>query len=924
MSVRRSPPAQSTSFVGRSAELALLAQIFERGARLVTVLGPPGIGKSRLSLRHAELRREGGGVFFCDLGEAAGAEDLCAAMSRAIDAAVSREGRGGDRVLELGVSLGRLGDALVVLDNAERVVACGPETIGRWLELAPRARLLVTSRERLRLAGEATLELGPLSLPEDDGDVGRAEAVQLFMERARAVRPSFSISAENAAAVAAIVRQLDGIPLAIELGASRMGVLSPGKLLERMPRRFDVLSAGLRNPTARQRTLREAIDTSWELLEPWEQGALAQLSVLRGGFSLEAAEAVVDLRGHAGAPALLDVVAALVDKSWLFTRSPAASPMEVRLGMYLSLRDYAAARLEASGGAAARRATARHAAYFLGVAATWAEGGDELAGIEPARRLARERENLIAAHRGLLAAPDRTDADVEGALRAALSLEGVLTRWGPIAALRAMLDDALDAGAAIDPALRARALAARAGAAHLLGRIEEARADHEAALAIARALGDRRMEGVAAAGVGGALRALGRLKEARRWLARAIPRLKAAGARGHEARARNALGQLFLVTGRGEDARAQHEEALRILRGSGDRELVAATRLSVALLDIAEGRLEAASAHLEEAHAAAEEPAPPLSEAAFLRAVALLRQEQGRLAEARASAEASSSIARRLGNTRAEGFALGHLGIVHAEMGDLAEARGALERAAALVRGAGDPRGDAFFTAALGAVRARLGDLVEAERLFAEADERLGEAGDAMLGAAIDLYRAELDLERAARAPDDGAAAPLRAAVQRRIQAARGGGRRAAGGAPAARSQYVRAALRILERRAVGGASAAAERPDEGALVISPDARWCRLPDGGEVVFKRGRALRLMLLRLVEERLRSPGRALPLDALFESGWPGERASPDAIGNRVYVGVSRLRKLGFQGLLLSRDDGFLLDPAVPSYRADRPR
>jgi hypothetical protein len=106
-------------------------------------------------------------------------------------------------------------------------------------------------------------------------------------------------------------------------------------------------------------------------------------------------------------------------------------------------------------------------------------------------------------------------------------------------------------------------------------------------------------------------------------------------------------------------------------------------------------------------------------------------------------------------------------------------------------------------------------------------------------------------------------------------------------------------------------------------LVVSPDARWCRLPDGAEVEFSKGRALRLMLLRLFEERLRAPGRALSIDDLFASGWPGEKASSEAVENRVYVGISRLRKLGFKGLLMSRDDGFLLDPAVPSYCAEKP-
>ncbi len=309
-------PAQATSFVGRTEELALLRRSFSGGARLVTVLGPPGIGKSRLALRLAEeLQAEGafpGGVYLCDLVEATSAEDVCAALSRALDAVVGSM-RGGDRVLELGVALGRLGDALLVLDNLERLAGFGPETLGRWLRDAARVRFLVTSRVRLRLAGEVVHELGPLSLPPDAGagDLARSPAVQLFVERARTVRPSFALTPENAASIGDLVRQLDGIPLALELGASRMGVLSPARLLALLPRRLDVLSARIRDPAARQGTLREAIDASWGLLEPWEQAALTQLSVFRGGFGLDAAEAVVRIGrpGERAAPPLLDVLA---------------------------------------------------------------------------------------------------------------------------------------------------------------------------------------------------------------------------------------------------------------------------------------------------------------------------------------------------------------------------------------------------------------------------------------------------------------------------------------------------------------------------------------------------------------------------------------------------------------------------------------
>lgn len=909
-------PAQTTSFVGRTAELDLLRQSFAQGARLVTVLGPPGMGKSRLALRFAELCQAAGGlrcVALCELADASTAEDVCAALGRAIDAVVG-EARGGDRVEELGGALARLGDALVILDNAERLVDIGPETIGRWLRLAPRARLLVTSRVRLRLAGEVVLELGPLPA---------AEGGQLFLGRARAARPSFAETPENARDIADLVQQLDGIPLALELGASRMGVLSPAQLLALLPRRLDVLAARVRDPAARQGTLREAIDASWGLLEPWEKAALAQLSVFRGGFSLAAAEAVVEPAG-AGvrAPPMIDVLESLADNSLLFTRPARAD--EVRFGLYLSVRDHAAERLAAAGGA--RAAVARHAAFFLRVATEALE--DEGAGAPAAlERLALDRENLIAAHRALVASGG---AGIDGALRIALALEGVLSRWGPVSLVISLLDEALGAGREAAAGLLLRAQIVRARACVRLGRLEEARAGFAQALARAQEEGDRRLEGVAAIGLGEVLRQQGHLVEAERRLLEGLTLLRSNPGPFTKllARARNALGHAYMLTGRPAEARAQHEEALRLLQGDRDPDVETTTRVSLGLLALAERRFDEAAALLgapsEPAGGALAEaaPLPPEPEPVRLGAVVYLLQEQGRLAEAVSAAEAAVSLARRSGNRRTEGFVLGQLGLIHLEAGDLAAAVAPLERGAALLVDAGDARASALHLASLAAARARLGQAHEAARLLARADEQLAPVGDPMLATVIDLYRAGVAL--AAAAPDAGAAA-----AQRIAEALGGGGTldAPAPGSPAACSYHVRTAIRIL-RRGLAGPAAVAPPPQTsasrgGALIVAPDGRWCRLPDGRELTFQRARAQRLMLLRLLDERLRAPGRALTVEALFEGGWPGERAGAEAAHNRVYVAVSRLRKLGFQGLLLSRDDGFLLDPAVPTYRIERP-
>jgi predicted ATPase len=951
--LRKPLPAQATTFVGRAAELAQIEEAIARGARLVTLLGPPGIGKSRLAHRYAELELEGktypGGIFACDLVDAATAEDLCAAMSRTIDAVVDAQAdvrtRGSDRVAQVGVAIAGRGDALFVLDNVERLASVGPETIGRWLKIAGRARFLVTSREKLRLAGETVFEVGPLSMPEGGRDIAQAEAAQLFIERARAARPNLSISPENEETIAAIVRELDGIPLAIELGASRMAVLTPAQLLERMPRRFEVLSAGLRNPTARQRTLREAIDTSYRMLQPHEQAALAQVSVFRGGFSLEAAEAVVDLSASASpsasAPPVLDVLEALADRSLLFTRQPASAPDEIRFDLYRSIREFAASRLAEAPGEAA--ALARHAAYFLAAAEAWSDPPDQPESPGQAR-LALERENLIAVHDHMLSLPTGGAKDAEGPLRAALALESVLARWGPVSTLLSMLDAALASEAAVKllpRALHLRGVLARASANHLLGRLDESRTGYEAALALAEAAKDARSHGIAEAGVGAILREQGRLKEAERRLTSAIKTLQRARASLWEGRARIPLGHIFTVTGKVDEARAHYERALSLLRAGGDRELSASGLLSLGMVCVAEGRHEEAEAAFNEARASVREPASPDFKAGYHRMVAYLRQDQGLLAEARASLEASISIVRALGNSRVEGFTLGNLGTIFAEIGDLVQARAAFERSVELLAQAGDARASALFTAALGATRARLGHLIDAAKLLRAAEEHLEGVGDPVLSAGVDLYGLELELARAARFPLADAREQAIAAVKTKAEAI------ARTSAP--RSHNVRIAYRLLERSmaelrpapqpgapaspaagdrpapapsspSLGGAPS---QPTSRVLVASPDARWCRLPDGTEVTFTKSRALRLMLLRLFDERLSAPDRALSIAALFESGWPGERASTEAIENRVYVGLSRLRKMGFKGLLLSRDDGFLLDPTVPAYRAEKP-
>src|SRR5439155_12677560 len=209
-------------------------------------------------------------------------------------------------------------------------------TAGRWLELAPKARFIATSREVLRLADEAIYEVPPLKLPERDDDIEASEAVQLFLERARTARPGYQLSGADRLAVAEIVRQLDGLPLAIELAAARMAVLSPAQLMQRLPRRFDLLAGKLRGASDRQATLRGAIDWSWGLMQPHEQSALAQCALFRGGFTTDAAGAVIDLSAFAPAlkttPSARGMVLLLRQKSLVRSYFPAADSERERYG----------------------------------------------------------------------------------------------------------------------------------------------------------------------------------------------------------------------------------------------------------------------------------------------------------------------------------------------------------------------------------------------------------------------------------------------------------------------------------------------------------------------------------------------------------------------------------------------------------------
>jgi len=395
-SPRQLPPQRNT-LVGRERELqAAKNLLMQDDIRLITLTGPGGTGKTRLAVQVAEEVAEQftGGVWFVGLASILDSGLVVSAIAQALEVRASQNRPLVDDIKE---HLRRWPGALLLLDNFEHVLAAAP-VVTELLGASRTLKILVTSRAALHLYGEQELHVPPLALP-DPRNLGAVDllseypAVALFIQRARAVKPDFVLGDENAAAVVEICARLDGLPLAIELAAARVKVLTPAAILGRLESRLRLLTGGARDLPERQQTLRRAMDWSHELLSSEEQKLFRRLAVFVGGFTLEAAEAV----SNAGADLDLDVfegVASLVDKSLLQQTGESAG--EARFGMLETIREYGLERLAETGeDAATRRA---HAAYFL----VMAEDGEPhmVGGSEQAQWLERffsEHDNLRAA-----------------------------------------------------------------------------------------------------------------------------------------------------------------------------------------------------------------------------------------------------------------------------------------------------------------------------------------------------------------------------------------------------------------------------------------------------------------------------------------------------------------------------------------------
>lgn len=673
-------PAQPTALIGRERELTTVSALLRRSpVRLITLTGPGGIGKTRLALQAAAdaLDDFEHGVWLVDLAPihdpalvvsaVAGALGLQDRTQATLDASLRAYLR--DRRV------------LLLLDNFEHI-AVAP-TIAAWLRAAPSLKILVTSQAILDLPGEQDFAVPTLELPTatqglDWTALARFPAVALFVERARAVRPDFHLTAANASAVAAICRRLDGLPLAIELAAARSKLLSPATILARLEANgtasLDLLIDGPRDLPARRRTLRGAIAWSYDLLDPAEQVLFRRLAVFVGGWTLAGAEAVLAQRGLAGP------LATLVDRS--LVRFSEGDSGVSRFSMLMTIREYALERLAESG--ETERLAQAHVAYYLAQAEAadleWMGAGQGIWLI----RLEADHHNLRAALRW---AVDRQ------AIETALLLAGALARFwwtrGHLREARAWLADLLARHAAVSRAVRAQAL------------------------------------------VGAGLVARGQddLVQSAAWLEEALTLYRALGDEHGVAHSLENLGWTLHYQDQQREATRCGLESLTLFRRLRDRYGCVSALHVVGWAAMSRGDYDAARTHLEEALTLSRELDNVRSVASILNSLGEVARMCGERTHARTCYTESLALQRRLQDRRGMAMTLHNLGYVLQAEGQYGRATAYFSEAIPIFRELGSEHGIAGCLLGLGAVAAGQGAGAHAAHLFGASQAVLGVRG---------------------------------------------------------------------------------------------------------------------------------------------------------------------------------------------------
>lgn len=737
-------PIQATPFIGREKELADIAYLLgTNNARLLTLTGPGGMGKTRLGLEVARALLDSSnnfkdGLFFIALAPVSEPTLVASTIAQALGVVTG----GGQSVVEsLKNYLGGK-ELLLLLDNFEQVMEAAP-LVGELLSSAPKLKVLATSREALHLYGEREFPVPPLDLPDlrhlpPLEQLTQYEAVRLFIERATLVKADFAVTNDNAPAVAEICYRLDGLPLAIELAAARVKLLPPQAMLQRLQSRLKVLTGGARDLPARQQTLRGAIEWSYDLLGDEERKLFRRMSAFTGGCTLEAIEAVCNVEGDVRD--VLDAVSSLADKSLLKQQEGAEA--EARFWMLETIREYALERLEDSD--EARAIQRQHADFYLALseeAELHLFGSQRLVWLD---RLEVEHDNIRVALRWLL-----EQGDAESALRTVGALYQFWVIRGYLFEGRKWVEEALTLPKAGErTAARAIGLAGAASMAWPQGDFALGRLWSEESAAIFRELGDTNS-------LGGALTVL----------------------------AVCTAGQGDFIT-----AGSLFEEALAISRESGPTRYLVLSLMALGQMAAAQGDYPIAHTRLEEAVAQSRAIDNRWDMAQALNSLGDLARLQSEYARAEQLYEESLALFREAGAKGDIPASLHNLGHVALAQGDYEQARALFEESLALHQEVGNKPGIVEGLAGLAGVaamasqhRASDGQTGEAEqarkagwtaRLFGASDALRGAIGAPMWPAERVDYernmaaaRAQLDEEEFERAWQEGRSMTIEQAI---------------------------------------------------------------------------------------------------------------------------------------------------------------
>ncbi len=914
---RPSLPADLTSFVGREDEQQRVATFIGNGARLVTLTGLGGFGKTRLARACARTmaRTEtwDGGVWHCDVSRCRDAHDLVAVLAASLGVPINVAGPTDDPPEVLRQELRVFGRALFVIDGVPVAHAPVVAALAELLSAAEQLVILATARARLQIAGEHWCAVGPLPVPTSAEDVAGSAAYGLFVQRAQAVSPTVASTPEDVAAIAELVGRLDGNPLAIELAAARAGLMSARQVLDHMGARYAVHhgSGAIAEPA-----LHGMIASAWAALSPREMTALGQLAVFVDGASLDAADEVITeaVSGRPGDG--LEVLQSLLDKSLVVTAVSPWLPDVRRLELLESIRAFALATPQ--GGAAACRE--RHEAW---VERRMLELEAELFGKnarDASRRMAAELGNALAViDRGLdgTAAP----TSVDRALRVLLAVRRVLSTSRPASQVIALFERASQVAAGRPPSIRALIDARLAHVASCLRPRAAVQEIFRAAEAAAREAGDPQILAQVLV-VSGGQRYMWSPDLAEERLRAACEALDGCGPGPLPCLTLSTHGVTLTWLRRHDEAAARFAQATELARALDAPLLLALIETNQGVAALAMRRWSQATGHFRAALAAARSIVAVDHECVLHRSLGECAMAMGDFTTARDLLQEARRIGRALGAAREVAAASLMLAAIVHLSGDRERADEHYQEALDGFTGVfGHPVGLALSELGLAACAAERLDRATAEHRLARAGAWVGEAADPVMTEGLALLQHYIAGVLGDVPPS--VARSRAAECMRRAEVA------AAEAPPPPLLPYVHMAFMLVEQRWSGQSVAPLGPPsqvgDRGPSIrIAADGSGFAAPGADWVLLGRKASARRVLALLARRRAEAPGQPVTLEEVFEAGWPGQQTAEPHRSNRVYVLITQLRSAGLGSLLEHDGEGYLLSPAMALSIEPAPR